>query len=194
MALCQVSDHLASGHFAKSRLFPNPAVLFFAKNTGDKPNPSGKVRNNTAAVLFACEIENHVGIFGKRKGQGIAPESVQVAGASHRQFGLHFQPVRRHAVKGAEQAVKAGKNPQVFLDIIQLVISKHARRHILVLNAFIGENCRSEIGTQVGLPQPVGVLTCQGFAAFPKGAQLVLGHGLKSGQQKLGPVEKKGSP
>ncbi len=91
------------------------------------------------AVLLGGQVHHQAGLSGQRSGQPVSPEGVQIRAAVHRQTGLHLQAVGRHAVEGAEHAIKAGEDAQMFLKIGELAGLKDAGGHVLILDALIGE-------------------------------------------------------
>lgn len=96
------------------------------------------------------------------------PKGVQVFGARHLGFGLHFQPVGHHPVQGPQEPVKAGQNPQVPADIGQLLIRKDHRRHVLVLDALVGQQGRRTESFPVHSKKPLMVQLGNFVIAAPK--------------------------
>ena len=78
---------------------------------------------------------------------------VQIRRFSDPQSGLHLQPIGCHTVKGFQDSVKTGKNPQMLLNIVIFPVGKDTGSHILVLDTFIGQNGRRQMGVKIHVLQ-----------------------------------------
>ena len=74
----------------------------------------------------------------------VAPVGVQILTLPYPQFRLHFQPVRGHAVKGLQDAVKARQNPKMLLNVRKCLFREYTGSHVLILDALIGQHRRSQ--------------------------------------------------
>ena len=129
------------------------------------------MRLHRATVLPGGQIQDEIRLAAQPPGQPVPPKAVEIPAAVHRQLRLHLQPVRRHAVKGTQQSVKAGENPQTFPEVVQRPRLHHSRRHVAVLNTLVGQKGGGEAAAQVHPLQPFYILTGDGVAAFPQGLQ-----------------------
>ena len=112
---------------------------------------------DTHAVLFGGKIQNAVGSLGQILRKVSAPEFIEIPEGTGRQSGLHLQPVGCHPVKGPQDPVKAGEDPQMFLDIGKLLVREYLRRHIPILQPLVGQDSRRQPLPQVHLPQALHI-------------------------------------
>ena len=171
VVLRQPAHHLAPGHFAHGALFDDLAVLMLTEGAGEEADGLGQMWFHRAAVFLGGQVEHKIRFRSKLAGQSIAPEFVQIAAVTHRQLCLHLQPVGGHAVEGPQQAVESGQNEQMLAEIVQLGRLHHPRGHVLVLDAFIGDDGGGEAPAQIHGGQPLCVQLGNGVVAFPEGLQ-----------------------
>ena len=71
----------------------------------------------------------------------------------------------------------------MLLNKFKLSRFKNPRRHILILDALIGQNRGRQIPLQIHMAQPLHIEGCDGVVAVPKGLQGRPRHGAQRGQQ-----------
>ena len=80
----------------------------------------------------------------------------------------------------------------MLLDIFKLLRRKHAGSHVLVLDALVGQDSRSQTRLQVHMRQPLRVQPGNGVVAPPEGLQFPVGHPTQPSQQVPGILQKEG--
>ena len=101
-------------------------------------------------------------------------------------LGLHFEAIGQHGIHWPQHAVKAGQNAESLLQVGERRVFEHFRRHVLVLNALIGEQ-RGRVRLSKCHLRETGHIFCgQLVIAAPERLQLRIRARPEPGKQFLG--------
>lgn len=135
---CQPAHHFPSDHLAEGAFLNHLAAHHFSESTGEKTGRGRKMGGNSFAVLLGGQVDDQVGFRAELAGQLVTPESIEIFSLPDGQFCPHFQAVRPYPVERAEQPVESREDAKMFFDVGKMLIFKHLRSHVLILDALIG--------------------------------------------------------